>query len=105
MNLQDLNAPQQAAITCIDKPCMVLAGAGSGKTRVITHKIAHLIHQAGYAPNKIHALTFTNKAAREMKQRINTLLGEKNTVGLSISTFHTFIKYIRIFLILYIIFI
>ena len=90
MNLQHLNAPQQAAITCIDKPCLVLAGAGSGKTRVITHKIAHLIHQAGYSPNKIHAVTFTNKAAREMKQRIIVLLGKKNTTGLSISTFHTF---------------
>ena len=90
MNLQDLNAPQQAAITCIDKPCLVLAGAGSGKTRVITHKVAHLIHQTGYSPNKIRALTFTNKAAREMKQRIIALLGKKNTKGLNISTFHTF---------------
>ena len=90
MNLQDLNAPQRAAITCIDKPCLVLAGAGSGKTRVITHKIAHLINQAGYAPGSIRALTFTNKAAREMNQRIVALLGKKKSKGLNISTFHTF---------------
>jgi ATP-dependent DNA helicase Rep len=90
MNLQDLNAPQQAAITCIDKPCLVLAGAGSGKTRVITHKIAWLIEQAGYSPGKIRALTFTNKSAREMRQRIITLLGKKGARGLHISTFHSF---------------
>jgi ATP-dependent DNA helicase Rep len=90
MNLQDLNAPQQAAISRVDKPCLVLAGAGSGKTRVITHKIAHLIHQAGYSPNRIRAVTFTNKAAREMNQRVVALLGKKNARGLNISTFHTF---------------
>ena len=76
MNLQDLNTPQQAAITCIDKPCLVLAGAGSGKTRVITYKIAWLIERAGYLPNKIRALTFTNKSAREMRQSIDDLLGK-----------------------------
>jgi len=90
MNLQDLNAPQQAAITCIDKPCLVLAGAGSGKTRVITHKIGWLIDQAGYSPAKIRALTFTNKSAREMRQRITALLGKKSARGLHISTFHSF---------------
>jgi ATP-dependent DNA helicase Rep len=89
MKLQDLNLPQQQAVTCIDKPCLVLAGAGSGKTRVITYKIGHLIHQAGYAPNTIRALTFTNKSAREMKQRIVALLGKKHSKGIGISTFHT----------------
>ena len=89
MNLQDLNAPQQQAITCVDRACLVLAGAGSGKTRVITHKIAYLIHQAGYQANTIRALTFTNKSAREMKQRITALLGSKNAKGIGISTFHT----------------
>jgi ATP-dependent DNA helicase Rep len=89
MKLQDLNLPQQQAVTCIDKPCLVLAGAGSGKTRVITYKIAHLIHHAGYAPNTIRALTFTNKSAREMKQRIVALLGKKHSKGIGISTFHT----------------
>ncbi len=89
MNLQDLNPPQQKAITCIDHPCLVLAGAGSGKTRVITHKIAYLIHNAGYQASTIRALTFTNKAAREMKQRATQLLGKKHARGLRISTFHT----------------
>jgi len=89
MNLQDLNAPQQQAITCVDKACLVLAGAGSGKTRVITHKIAYLIHEAGYEAKTIRALTFTNKSAREMKQRITALLGAKNAKGIGISTFHT----------------
>ncbi len=89
MNLQDLNQPQQQAITCIDQPCLVLAGAGSGKTRVITHKIAYLINEAGYAPHSIRALTFTNKAAREMKQRITSLLTKQQSKGLGISTFHT----------------
>ena len=89
MKLQDLNPPQQQAITCVDQPCLVLAGAGSGKTRVITHKIAYLIHQAGYDPSTIRALTFTNKAAREMKQRATALLGKKHAKGLGISTFHT----------------
>ncbi|MFA9420856.1 MAG: UvrD-helicase domain-containing protein [Gammaproteobacteria bacterium] len=88
--MQDLNTPQQTAITCIDKPCLVLAGAGSGKTRVITYKIAWLIERAGYLPNKIRALTFTNKSAREMRQRIVALLGKKNARGLHISTFHSF---------------
>ncbi|MCP3690450.1 MAG: UvrD-helicase domain-containing protein [Gammaproteobacteria bacterium] len=86
--MQDLNSPQQQAITCIDSPCLVLAGAGSGKTRVITYKVAHLIN-AGYAPSTIRAVTFTNKSAREMKQRVTALLGKKTAKGLGISTFHT----------------
>ncbi len=89
MKLQDLNAPQQQAITCIDSPCLVLAGAGSGKTRVITYKIAHLIHKAGYAPSTIRAVTFTNKSAREMRLRVTALLGKEHAKGLGISTFHT----------------
>ena len=89
MKLQDLNIAQQQAVACIDKPCLVLAGAGSGKTRVITYKIAYLIQQAGYAPGKIQALTFTNKSAREMKQRSAALLGKKHSKGIGISTFHT----------------
>ncbi len=89
MNLQDLNTSQRQAVACIDKPCLVLAGAGSGKTRVITCKIAYLIENAGYQPSFIRAVTFTNKAAREMKQRTTALLGKKKSTGLGISTFHT----------------
>ncbi|MCG6890194.1 MAG: UvrD-helicase domain-containing protein [Gammaproteobacteria bacterium] len=88
MNLKDLNPPQQQAVTCVDKPCLVLAGAGSGKTGVITRKIAWLIHK-GHAAGHIYAVTFTNKAAREMRQRVNRLLDRKTTRGLSISTFHS----------------
>jgi ATP-dependent DNA helicase Rep len=88
LNLKDLNPPQQQAVTCIDRPCLVLAGAGSGKTGVITRKIAWLIHQ-GHAARHICAVTFTNKAAREMRQRVNHLLDSKATKGLRISTFHS----------------
>ncbi len=88
MNLQDLNKPQQQAVKCIDRPCLVLAGAGSGKTGVITRKIAWLIHQ-GYAANHICAVTFTNKAAREMRQRVTRLMDRQTTLGLKISTFHS----------------
>ena len=88
MNLKDLNPPQRQAISCIDQPCLVLAGAGSGKTGVITRKIAWLIHR-GHPAQHIFALTFTNKAAREMRQRVNRLLDSKTTKGLSISTFHS----------------
>jgi ATP-dependent DNA helicase Rep len=88
LNLQDLNQPQQQAVKCIDRPCLVLAGAGSGKTGVITRKIAWLIRQ-GYAAGQICAVTFTNKAAREMRQRVNRLLDSNTARGLKISTFHS----------------
>jgi len=84
----ELNAPQNQAVLHIDGPLLVIAGAGSGKTRVITQKITHLIQTCGYKANTIAALTFTNKSAREMKTRVNRLLKGKMARGLSVSTFH-----------------
>ena len=85
----DLNPAQRAAVQYIDGPLLVLAGAGSGKTRVITRKIAYLIGAAGIAPRHIVAVTFTNKAAREMKARVGALSGGVRTDGLTITTFHS----------------
>ena len=85
-----LNAPQSEAVTYLDGPCLVLAGAGSGKTRVITQKIAHLIEDRGYDPRTIAALTFTNKAALEMQERIAKLLKQpRQAKQLTVSTFHS----------------
>ena len=87
--MANMNPRQQQAVRHLDGPCLVLAGAGSGKTRVITQKIAYLIESCGIAPHHIAAVTFTNKAAREMKQRVGELLKGKNAKGLQVSTFHT----------------
>jgi ATP-dependent DNA helicase Rep len=87
--LSNLNAVQREAVTHLDGPLLVLAGAGSGKTRVITHKIAYLIEQCGYEPRNIAAITFTNKAANEMRARVGELLKNTNTKGLVVSTFHS----------------
>ena len=84
-----LNSAQQSAVTFIQGPCLVLAGAGSGKTRVITNKIAHLVREYEIPARHIAAVTFTNKAAREMKQRVAETLGKKEARGLMVSTFHT----------------
>ncbi|MDQ2990891.1 MAG: UvrD-helicase domain-containing protein, partial [Pseudomonadota bacterium] len=85
-----LNTPQREAVKYLDGPCLVLAGAGSGKTRVITQKIAHLIEECGYDPRHIAALTFTNKAALEMQERIAKLLKEpRQAKQLTVSTFHS----------------
>ena len=84
-----LNPPQREAIRYLDGPLLVLAGAGSGKTRVITQKIAYLIEECGFDPRNIAAITFTNKAAKEMQERVDKLLAGKPVKGLSISTFHS----------------
>jgi len=83
-----LNARQQEAVLYIDGPCLVLAGAGSGKTSVITRKIAYLIQKCEIPARHIAALTFTNKAAREMKERVGNLVRGSAAKGLVVSTFH-----------------
>ncbi|MCX7175871.1 MAG: UvrD-helicase domain-containing protein [Proteobacteria bacterium] len=86
--MQGLNPPQREAIRYLDGPLLVLAGAGSGKTRVITHKIAYLVEECQVQPAHIAAITFTNKAAREMQERVATLLPGRPLQGLTLSTFH-----------------
>ncbi|HNF87857.1 MAG TPA: UvrD-helicase domain-containing protein, partial [Thiobacillaceae bacterium] len=87
--LADLNPPQREAAKYLDGPLLVLAGAGSGKTRVITRKIAYLVTQCGIEARHIAAITFTNKAAREMRERVGELLPGKQSQGLTVSTFHS----------------
>ena len=86
--LSKLNTKQREAVKYLDGPLLVLAGAGSGKTGVITHKLAYLIEQCGYLPCNIAAITFTNKAASEMRERVAKLLAGRDAKGLNISTFH-----------------
>ena len=93
--LNDLNEAQEKPVLKINGPSMVIAGAGSGKTRVLTYKIVHLIKN-GIDPFEILALTFTNKAAREMKSRISSMIGDGESKNIWMGTFHSvFAKILR----------
>ena len=88
MSLKSLNSTQKAAVEAVDGPVLIFAGAGSGKTRVLTHKLFYLVNEGLFKPEEILAVTFTNKAAKEMKVRVMKLL-KANELSLSIGTFHS----------------
>ena len=88
MSVKKLNKTQRAAVEAIDGPILIFAGAGSGKTRVLTHKMVHLISEKLYKPENILSVTFTNKAAKEMKERVMGLL-KTDDIPITIGTFHS----------------
>ena len=94
--LGGLNERQQEAVQATDGPVMIIAGPGSGKTRTLTHRIAYLLATGRAEPHEIIALTFTNKAAREMQERVQKLVGDR-TKGMWVGTFHSsFARVLRI---------
>jgi DNA helicase-2/ATP-dependent DNA helicase PcrA len=88
--LANMNPQQREGIISVDGPVLLLAGAGSGKTRVITHRIAYLIQERGISPDNILAVTFTNKAAKEMEERVEKILGHSTLAKPTLATFHSF---------------
>ncbi len=89
MSLQSLNQPQLEAVLHTEGPLLLLAGAGSGKTKVITHRVAHLVGEKRVNPEQVLAVTFTNKAAREMQARVAALVGSNKAALIQVSTFHS----------------
>ena len=96
--LEGLNSEQKNAVSCVDGPVLIVAGAGSGKTRVLTSRIAYILAEKDLDPSRILALTFTKKAASEMKERIALMVGERKARRLYMGTFHSvFIRFLREF--------